>query len=1558
MELFIKRASFRLALLVWLLAIGTGGAVAAGYATPSQDEEGNDATMQTEVMEYDFAANPELIERLATGITDWNTSNKDVTIYVNNYGIHFYNCLRGNGYLSIRGDYEDKDAGPDPGHLSGSMGGVLTQLTLTKRAGNGNITLRVEGYDGQVTELTQNANGIGTVTFDIPLDQRIVNAKSISIKPDFKCNVSKITLTRQSGLPDKDTPWVVFKTLNDNPAKADVFPTDDAATCKVAVGQIVQMTSNGIEGFDPVSAMSNPYVVTYTVDGTEPMFSNQKDGSGKYWKNGNDNDAQGQPIGLNGYVYRRGIVLGTWQKSPNGGAVITNKVGDTFTVRYAIFKVTNNDDGTWSYEKVKEDKKVFTFDDVPTRPLWDTQKDLKFIPDTRQKTDINEWTSSMTVLDPTENVTVAQTNWLSDNTIIAKFSHNDKYDLQSLLNSASISPAKVEKSMKSSGLKMRKLSAMQYTPDGIASNAVAEVFYWFVPARKQLTLEATSKHMTDEGIKLNMAQGSTTSTDIVTLKAYYLNDENEKVYVNMEKLGLKKSDISFSDTYVAAIDGDISFTNDEASFTITAKDNGTALLTIKTQKTNDVQQTNDDVPETAINFAAASTAVNVMVDGSGNLTPPTISPKSGNFDHDFDAQVKGYSGAKTYYMLLNNGGTSTMAEDDTDTPSIPTPDEVVQMVAEYQEQGATAQIPYAGAIDGEGPALVRVNAAINGSYMLCAVVAEVNQDGTLARSSRVVYSQYTYNKLAAPELTPGVQGENNFFPFSGSIEVQANVQAQNAKIYYVKDQDVTFHINDNGTIATNCQMFDASSPILIDRSTVVRAIAYSDSLGIVSDVVTYRYSKKGLDVNEPFFVINNEEYTNGDKYTHSLSGNTVSIKATYFDADGKEHEIGGDQVDWDNDTYHIYYSLDGNYLSANSQPYKGPISIDNTQGNVTITAGVYADGQGGDLSVSDVSVLYVLNSGISYWETTETNCPQGQLANRNVSIKKQDGTGETLVDIQFGGSKSSSGSDLAWKHYVSKEYATGNPIDDIGKYTIAPALDADEAVADVKDEADALWNHSKANNGQDNFQTHRATYGLPASGAYVKFEPKVNGQLTIWCCQEGALFYSNKSTDSESFNEGFLRKRPAYFVDEAGRSYQPTGVNAAGVLSSNWNTAVQPGFWNAKGSEVNGVMQTLYTSEQTEKIYNMFNSVILGRNASLNSPLLPLIVRLNTEANKTVAGFNVAEAPREEGMDESAMPYTPDPVIDGTGICLPSASYMKYTFNVKAGKTYFFFGWMTKIGIRGFGFEPDDTQANMADDLTIYSGKSATTEGGNSDKNDFAQSLNTTYRKVTVDRKFKANTWTTLVLPFSVSATQLQEVFGQGTEVLHYRTIENTKMYFFKHFHQMVVAGTPVLIRPTQLVDGAVFKNVSIESATVADKPCNDYGYNGNSNTDCPMVGSYNIQTYANGNYYITSDGNVKKLNNAAGSAQLPGTRAYIVGTRDDGSATSLTGMARASFDNPIPTDMDGETTDIDGIETDAHGADGKVYNLNGQLVRTTAEGAQKLAKGVYVTHGKKVIIK
>lgn len=1389
-----------------------------------------------------------------------NDSSKPSTgsFNIGGYNVELTNCSQSSKRLVVASSTSVNDGvGSITFHLTQKLSSIKFNVYSTTSKG----TMMVKVGETTIGEATTPAKGENTISFGDNIETKGKDCTIIFTKKTVLTTVTFVT-DGTSTDPDPDDPttknWAKFVKYNDK--------TDLTNVTEVPAGQVISLESLA-EGFMPNSAMDNNYVVVYTLDGNDPTFVAKEGGDNdKYWKDPKETSKN------YGYVYRRGIAL-------------EGKAGEQITVKVSIFKVTKDDAGKYTVGETAENSfsQKFTLTES-TRP---ESSAIKFAPATINEHKGKDYSSSdaaitthPSILDITESCTASSTT--KGNIIVAKYSTNSDYDIQQILNAANVALDNTTAGVFSTKHKLRKTSAVQISENGLISTDVSRAFYWYIPARKNLILEAIPSY-TD----LSMTG---TSTETVKLTAYHLNDKNERVYVSLDSLTIH---IKSNDDEIATTDGKLTYAADKlsATFIVNAQDNGTTRINVTSDQTSIVSENAskaDDVKETAYSYNAAAADVTVKVIDGKTMAPPTINPETSTYHTPFKSSVQADAEYSAYYYVVKSQNTA-------DTQTTPTPKEIKDN-GKFIEKGQKIETD--------------IEAGTGNVYTVYAVSYD---EPTSTLGTRVVQSTYTYMTVEKPVLTPGIEGNDNFYSFDdkNGLTIIASVATAGAQVYY------TINSSDDNVTKDNGILYDGSKKINIKTSSRIHAVAYKD--GIYSDVVLYRYNLQLTDLDAPTFHIDNstQSFTTRD----NIGNSKINIKAKYTDENGDSQDIVGDD-DKVKDGFTIYYSTDGQMPTDQSPKYEGAFTV---SGTVKV---IYAYVKADDGSISDRSSLTLTNSNLHVWETTEENCPNGILQNTHQELSSKDG--KTLyVKADFGGFASETDkrdNKQVWDHYTSKETSCGSNIDGVGFYSIAPNIDA-------KDEMGVLYNHTKSNTGVADYQTHKSTFVLPAMGAYTKFEPQLDGTLTIYCFQEGALYYRDAIGTKECFNSRFLRKRPVYFVDEAGVSIAPTAVEASGTLSNKWASLETNNFAD-KGDMQNGIKQSLFTKEQTENIYQMFNKVITANDATHETPLTKLIVYMNdgTDNHKVVAGYGLPNNNDAEDANVKA----------NTGVCIPSASFMKYTFPVEAGKTYFFFGWMTKLGIRGFGFEPSTTQPSGELDIKASKTESNTFTYGEK------------YATAKLNRTFEADKWTTLVLPFSVSASEVKEVFGNNTLILHYRTIQGNTMYFFKHYHQMIVAGTPVIIKPSQTVTNPTFNHIKIEAATVTDQPCNDYGYKDEAeDTQYKMVASYSPLTLAKGNYFMAKNGTVKQWG-GANSTTLSGTNAYMTGS----SSTASLSMAKASFDNLIPENMDGNATNIDFTEPEHNNVVGNIYNVNGQLVRKDAKNTQGLNKGIYIVNGKKVIVK
>lgn len=616
----------------------------------------------------------------------------------------------------------------------------------------------------------------------------------------------------------------------------------------------------------------------------------------------------------------------------------------------------------------------------------------------------------------------------------------------------------------------------------------------------------------------------------------------------------------------------------------------------------------------------------------------------------------------------------------------------------------------------------------------------------------------------------------------------------------------------------------------------------------------------------------------------------------------------------------VYYAIEeGSYGNITTSDWTEATSLPQELTLIkTSTVKAYAKytaSDGTETSSDIVSCTYFLLDDATTYLNTATSQDVGTTVGRN---------GMTMT---FGGIKVGSSN---FKALSKNDKTDANTLGSI--HTVSGK--ALYGTADVESE---LGDGSIGKNDKEEYfhcralsQLHEKTFALPAKGSFFKFEPEANGKLTVFVEQQGAIHNVGGKLYPEK-----VRKRPVYFLDETGKSIP---ANYA-YTSSKVNNA----DWTKIQNTDNASNDNFYTKDYMDKLQAYYQKIIDGNNQdftnfnsavakadkhkalTLGTSIQPIIV-LHEKCN--------AEILNGDGMSE-----TGDDNYDGTGYMLISEGYVTYEFPVKAGKTYYLFASRTKLALSGFCFDKDASYT--ATDVTL---------DGNADNTDAINKLEVGNQyNVTLNRKFGANKWYSVVLPFSVSQKQMKSVFGNGVKVLHYSDVTGTDLNLFEHFYQMIVGGTPVLVKPSQEVPNPVFYNVTLTSQKVVDIENTGFKCTGSwNNVDFPAY-SYFIDAKTN-SFYLYDPDKVKTDTQAPHAGAF---RAWIISTLSNPAAAAQLTMHINGIEEQ------GETTAIWNAisgNDDAEVATKGIYSLSGQKMNAT--DTRSLPKGIYIVNGKKFIVK
>lgn len=360
------------------------------------------------------------------------------------------------------------------------------------------------------------------------------------------------------------------------------------------------------------------------------------------------------------------------------------------------------------------------------------------------------------------------------------------------------------------------------------------------------------------------------------------------------------------------------------------------------------------------------------------------------------------------------------------------------------------------------------------------------------------------------------------------------------------------------------------------------------------------------------------------------------------------------------------------------------------------------------------------------------------------------------------------------------------------------------------DENGYAWKYNLASGNTSN------TFNLPVRGGYVKFEPEESGTLMVYVLQNGLTDIVQNSGRKMENQPHELRRRAMYIVDETGKPVDFVSGNGQNTI---WGSSAGKDMSDAFSENENvsspdldymteGLLRCNYNDNPSGQPFN-FDKRWKGSYAK------------GVDDPDFIADKNaVIEAWQKIKVGDV------EPVIrlqDGSFV-VPTKAFVRYTFKVKAGKTYYVWASGSKLNFCGYAFEPvgfmkreadthwpaidQETQkANGKsleaaraelpkpndkiyghagsgdgagfDDQTIYEGGTGKSDKENNNKisdtdakyDKAVADAEVNFVDVTLNRSFKNDEWTSICLPFSVSQTQVKKVFGEDAQVITFDSV-------------------------------------------------------------------------------------------------------------------------------------------------------------------------------------------
>lgn len=491
------------------------------------------------------------------------------------------------------------------------------------------------------------------------------------------------------------------------------------------------------------------------------------------------------------------------------------------------------------------------------------------------------------------------------------------------------------------------------------------------------------------------------------------------------------------------------------------------------------------------------------------------------------------------------------------------------------------------------------------------------------------------------------------------------------------------------------------------------------------------------------------------------------------------------------------------------------------------------------------------------------------------------------------------------------------------------------------------------------------TYNVPCRGTYVHFEPNESGTIAVYIIQNGMVAYDGDPDNATKKGINKLKLNPVFITDETG-----TPVELA-----KWTHSLE-------GNGTDAYTEAVIRCSYADMVKDCNGVVLTDKSGKEAEALLKKVGYIGSEAQqaKIKKGDHQQVYDIAKVLDENAVPGS-------KGYSVITKAYTRYSFRVKAGKSYFLFMNGSKLGNDGFAFMPDGwTPGRTLATLTTVTldekgiAKDSKDEFIGKEK-DFAHYDKTV--NVKLYHSFTAGQWTALSLPFSINESQFKKIFGDDAwaisldEVADKATVSGEEVsnvaLFTQHNYHWIVAGRPYFVRP-----GNDFKQTFDEEAAGGrqyieiDSVTFEHATYNSENIGEGFIKAKNLvnnKTYFNfranyeptpikvGDYFLGTKDGQSSLYRATKEITLPGYRAYI-------SNISTNGARIGSFAfGDINEDGDRNTTGIDEVyEFYDNGMSKKlakkkgIFSIDGVKVADNAADLDKLPAGVYIINGQTIV--